>query len=93
MKVVLASQSPRRRELMRRLGFDYITATADVNEDNNNRVVPREYARETALKKRKLLCPSIPIRLSSRRIRSSRWTREFSGNPEVMRRRKRCSRY
>ncbi|HOA77904.1 MAG: Maf family protein [Bacilli bacterium] len=60
MKVVLASQSPRRRELMRRLGFDYITATADVNEDNNNRVVPREYARETALKKAEAVMPKHP---------------------------------
>ena len=43
MKLILASQSPRRRELLAQLGYQFDCITADINEDVKVGEQPRAY--------------------------------------------------
>lgn len=60
MRVVLASQSPRRRELMETLGFDFLVDAADIDEETAEYQNPKSYVRETALRKARAVTPKHP---------------------------------
>ena len=51
-KIILASGSPRRRELLEQVGIEYIVDPADVDESTDT-VDPRELVMELSLKKAK----------------------------------------
>lgn len=64
MAIILASQSPRRQELFRRLGLDFSIQTADIDEYMDPVLPPeREVARVSALKAAKIAesCPDDTI--------------------------------
>ena len=49
--LILASQSPRRREMLDRLGLDYLATSADTDETVTEQVSPDEYVRILAKRK------------------------------------------
>lgn len=53
MKIVLASQSPRRRELFARLGYDFTTDFADIDETLQTEISIQEAIEELAVRKAK----------------------------------------
>ncbi|MFA5422423.1 MAG: nucleoside triphosphate pyrophosphatase [Phycisphaerae bacterium] len=52
-KIVLASASPRRKELMEKAGYDFSVVVSDINESEQrfNNLAPSEYAKQLALAK------------------------------------------
>lgn len=58
-KLVLASKSPRRRELLENLGVDFQIMTEEVEEDMTSNVVPTELAMYNALQKARALLPRL----------------------------------
>ena len=53
--LILASQSPRRREMFDRLGLDYKAMTSDADETITESLSPAEYVKTLALRKAKAL--------------------------------------
>jgi len=53
MNILLASKSPRRRELLSQIGVGYITADVDVPEQHNPTELPEAYVRRLAMDKSK----------------------------------------
>ena len=53
--LILASQSPRRREMFDRLGLDYKAMTSDADETLTESLSPAEYVKTLALRKAKAL--------------------------------------
>ena len=53
--LILASQSPRRREMFDRLGLDYKAMTSDADETVTESLSPAEYVKTLALRKAKAL--------------------------------------
>ncbi len=53
--LILASQSPRRREMFDRLGLDYKAMTSDADETITEALSPAEYVKTLALRKAKAL--------------------------------------
>ncbi len=51
MKLVLASRSPRRAELLRAAGFDFVVRAADVDETLRHKESPRDYVLRLAIEK------------------------------------------
>lgn len=51
MKLVLASASPRRREILETLGYEFIVKPADVDEKIDNNLSPAEIAESLACQK------------------------------------------
>lgn len=51
MKLILASQSPRRKELLARITSDFMTLPADIDETVNGDLSPEEYVLEMAQRK------------------------------------------
>ncbi len=51
MKIVLASASPRRRELLEQIGCPFVTAVSEVEEDNDRNLPPEAIATGHALAK------------------------------------------
>src|SRR5712691_6500745 len=51
MRLVLASASPRRAELLRAAGFEFETMTVDVDERGRPGEAPRDYVRRLAMEK------------------------------------------
>ena len=58
MKIILASKSPRRKEILENLGYSFTIVTADVDEncDNSN---PAEFVKELAFKKAKAVAKTV----------------------------------
>jgi len=50
-KIILASASPRRRELLEKLGLKFEVETGDYEEDINSKLEPHELARQLSIKK------------------------------------------
>lgn len=57
--LILASQSPRRREMFDRLGLDYRALTSDADETVSERLSPADYVKTLALRKAKALAASL----------------------------------
>jgi len=57
MDIVLASQSPRRRELLELMGLDYIVRTAKVDETMNPFAIPSDEVARVSLLKAKAVAP------------------------------------
>ena len=55
--IILASSSPRRHEILRRLGLSFTIASADVDETVDKSLRPLEVARELALRKARAVAP------------------------------------
>ena len=53
--LILASQSPRRREMFDRLGLDYKALTSDADETITESLTPADYVKTLALRKAKAL--------------------------------------
>jgi septum formation protein len=49
--LILASSSPRRRELLRQAGFDFTVESADINEDPQPGEAPAKYVQRLAVEK------------------------------------------
>ena len=62
-QLVLASKSPRRRELLAQLGLRFDVLTADVAEQPQSGEVPADYARRIALEKARAVQPLAPPQL------------------------------
>ncbi len=58
--LILGSQSPRRKELLDKLGFSFNCLSADVDEENHPDLPPEELAVFLAEKKAQALLPQIP---------------------------------
>lgn len=56
---VLASQSPRRKQLLSSLGFDFKIITADIDENLDTSLSPEIYSRYLALMKAKVIADSL----------------------------------
>jgi len=52
-KILLASQSPRRRELLKLAGFDFRSVIADIEETFKGEMTPEEFPEHLALEKMK----------------------------------------
>jgi len=57
--LILASQSPRRREMFDRLGLDYKAMTSDADETIEESLSPAEYVKTLALRKAEALSSSV----------------------------------
>jgi len=57
--LILASQSPRRREMFDRLGLDYKAMTSDADETITDSLAPAEYVKILALRKAKALSSAV----------------------------------
>ena len=57
--LILASQSPRRREMFDRLGLDYKAMTSDADETITESLSPAEYVKTLALRKAKALSSAV----------------------------------
>src|SRR6476646_4761488 len=51
MRLILASRSPRREELLRTAGFEFETIAADINEEVRADELPTTYVRRLAAEK------------------------------------------
>ena len=60
LKLVLASSSPFRKQLLQRLQLDFITASPDIDERKLDDESPREYVNRLAIEKAKELAPHHP---------------------------------
>ena len=58
--VVLASSSPRRRELLEKTGLEFIVDAAEINEDHGRRMKPREMAKTISMEKAKAVADRHP---------------------------------
>ena len=50
IRIVLASGSPRRRELLRQAGYEYTVAVSDVDEETDT-LIPKDYVMQLAERK------------------------------------------
>lgn len=57
--LILASQSPRRREMFDRLGLDYRALTSDADEHIEESLAPADYVKTLALRKAKALSSAV----------------------------------
>ncbi|MBQ4120930.1 MAG: septum formation inhibitor Maf [Clostridia bacterium] len=57
--MILASQSPRRREMFDRLGLDYRALTSDADEHIEEALAPADYVKTLALRKAKALSSAV----------------------------------
>lgn len=55
IRLILASGSPRRRELLRQAGYEYEVITSDVDEETDT-LIPKDYVMELAERKAKDVC-------------------------------------
>jgi septum formation protein len=58
--VVLASSSPRRREILEKTGLKFIVDAAEINEDHGRRMRPAELAKTISLEKAKVVAVRHP---------------------------------
>lgn len=49
--IILASSSPRRRELLKQAGFDFTVESADIDEDSQSGEAPAKYVQRLAVEK------------------------------------------
>lgn len=59
-KIVLASVSPRRKQLLKKLGIDFIVVPSNIEEHLNPRLKPRSQVEELALQKAEAVAPQFP---------------------------------
>lgn len=64
MTVILASQSPRRQELLGWLMSDFLIQPADINEDVKEQYAPKEYVMEMARQKAAVVATDHPTALT-----------------------------
>src|SRR5512133_763957 len=67
--LVLASQSPRRQELLRNAGIEFVVQPADVNEDLLPGEDPDDYVKRLARAKAQAVWSSLPPTISHRAAR------------------------
>lgn len=60
MAVILASQSPRRKELLQRIVSDFEVVPADINEEVRGFITPMDYVLTMATKKAKYIAAKYP---------------------------------
>jgi septum formation protein len=58
--VVLASSSPRRREILEKTGLKFMVDAAEINEDHGRRMKPAELAKTISLEKAKVVAARHP---------------------------------
>lgn len=58
--IVLASSSPRRRELLEKTGLEFIVDAAEINEDHGRAMKPADLARAISLEKAKMVAARHP---------------------------------
>ena len=58
--IVLASSSPRRKELLEKIGLNFIIDAAEINEDHGRRIKPAELAKTISLEKAKAVADRHP---------------------------------
>lgn len=63
MTVILASQSPRRKELLEKIISDFKTMPADIDESVIGELTPEDYVMDMAQKKAQLICKQNPHNL------------------------------
>lgn len=63
MSVILASQSPRRKELLAKIISEFQTMPADIDESVVGELTPLDYVLEMAQKKAQLICKQNPHNL------------------------------
>ena len=51
MEVILASASPRRKELMKEISSSFLIEVADIDESHNYKISPKKYVKHTAFLK------------------------------------------
>ena len=51
MKIVLASKSPRRQELMKKISSNFVVATEDIDEESSYKLAPIEAVKDIARRK------------------------------------------
>lgn len=65
MKILLASRSPRRRELLKQIGVEFEVLDVDVDESWDGKETPEEYVRRIAVEKacagKKLAHENLPV--------------------------------
>jgi len=66
--LILASGSPRRKEILERLKLDFTVITADVEEDSLEGETPEDSVRRLAMKKADAVAKKTVTRWSSGRI-------------------------
>jgi septum formation protein len=59
-KIILASQSPRRYDLLKMIGMDFEVVPSDIIENNGNNLQPLEYALMNAKEKAKVVSDKYP---------------------------------
>ena len=60
MRIVLASKSPRRQELMKLISSDFVVATEDIDEESSYRLSPIEAVKDIAKRKGEAVDKSYP---------------------------------
>jgi len=60
VKLILASGSPRRRELLTQAGFLFEVIPADIDETRHPNEAPKDYVRRLALEKAEAIAPRYP---------------------------------
>lgn len=60
LSFILASQSPRRKELLAQLGYEFTVASADIDEQVNSGEIPEHYVARLALEKAKVIAGQQP---------------------------------
>ena len=58
--LILASQSPRRKELLSQLGYQFETISADIDESIIDNELPRDYVLRLAIEKANVVAKNQP---------------------------------
>ena len=58
-KLILASQSPRRKELLTQLGYQFTTQVADIDETPLQNEMPKDYVLRLAKQKAQVIFQSL----------------------------------
>lgn len=80
MRIILASESPRRRELLTLMGLDFTVVPSHAEERAPAHATPDEIVRAIALQKRRRSPPSTRRNALSAPIPSFIWTERYWAN-------------
>jgi septum formation protein len=82
-KIILASSSPRRRELLTQAGYEFTVVTSDVPEERCEGETPLDYCRRLAREKAEAVLARIANRGVERAFRPANKIAEVGAAPEV----------
>ena len=68
MRLILASKSPRRKELLAQLGYEFDTANADIDESVKLSESPFDYVERLAQQKAQAIAKSLPVSEKSKSL-------------------------